>query len=236
MVNTFLVHTNFHESAKLLDQRRLPNQRREAYQILNNVHRLKAMGKFLNHPIPNNPYLWYNWIRRIIKYYQQYTNQTKTYLVRIDDQWHWIPNHQTIIIGPHDLTIKLGYIYHPAVLMWLGFEDALKEYLDAHIAVTIARGIKNNMDRYTIKNAIRPPWTYDPDFIDRHRMVLLKKELDRNEPPWYQLMDTFTNKCAPSVYYWPYTPTIGNSAKIQGEDDSMRKYMCRKKIQITVNK
>ena len=132
-------------------------------------------------------------------------------------------------------SIIYGYIYHPAVLMWLGYEDALKEYLDAHIEATIARGIKNNMERYQVKNSLRPAWTNDTDFIERHRAVLLKKEIDRQEKPWYQLIPLFTNtssiqhRPAP-VYYWPYTSSIGKSAKTQGEADSVKKYQNEVKL------
>jgi hypothetical protein len=235
MVNTFLVHTDFLESAKLLDRRRLPNQRREAYQILCNIQRLKAIGQHTSNPLPNDPYLWYAWIRTVIKQYRQYSDQIGCNLVKLDQMdWQWIPKQQTFEIGKKDLTIKFGYIYHPAVLMWLGYEEALKEYLNAHIVQTIARGIKNTMDQYSIKNAPHPPWTYDPEFTARHRAMLLKKELDRNESPWYQLMNIFTEESVPCLYYWPFTPSIGSSAKIQGEADLSRKYACIKKIRITL--
>jgi hypothetical protein len=133
-----------------------------------------------------------------------------------------------------DLTIKFGYMYHPAVLMWLGYEEALKDYLNAHIEETISRGIKNTMIMYDTENVVRPPWTYDAEFIARHRAILLKKELDRNEKPWYQLMGLFIDELAPKIYYWPYTPSIGKSAQIQGESDLLRKYAQMKKIRIIV--
>lgn len=236
MVNTFLVDTDFRQSAKLLDRKRLPNQRREAFQILCNIQRLKAIGSVVNNSLPNHPYLWYWWIRRVIKQYRQYSSHIKCQLVRIDDQWGWVPDQlaATLELGKHDLTIKFGYIYHPAVLMWLGYEQALKQYLNAHIDEAIARGINNLMERYQVTDPIRPAWTYDSEFIARHRAVLLKKELDRHEPPWYQLMDLFCHSSTTRLYYWPYTHSIGQSAKIQGEADISRKYDNLKKIRITI--
>ena len=220
MVNTFLVHTNFVESAKLLDQKRLPNQRREAFQILHHVQQLKAMGNFVNHPLPIDPYEWYDWIRLVIKQYRQKSCQLNGQLVLVDE-WIFVTNDH---IPNVKQTIKYGYIYHPAVLMWLVFEEALKEYLTAHIDVSISRGIKNNMKRYDVTNSPRPPWTLDTDFITRHRTILLHKEIDRHEKPWYQLMPIFTENSIPRLYLWPFTHSIGHSAKIQGEADMNRRY------------
>ena len=69
MVNTFLVLTDYLQSARLLDHKRLPNQRREAFQILCHVQRLKAMGLLVGNPLPTDPYHWYTWIRVVIKQY-----------------------------------------------------------------------------------------------------------------------------------------------------------------------
>jgi hypothetical protein len=117
--------------------------------------------------------------------------------------------------------------------MWLGYEEALKEYLDVHIEASIKRGIKNKMERYYVKNILHPPWTYDQDFIQRHRSVLLKKEIDRHEKPWYQLIPNFTND-GPCLYYWPYTLSIGASATNQGESDASKRYSNKAKILIRI--
>lgn len=223
MVNTFLVHTNFVESAKLLDKKRLPNQRREAFQILHHVQQLKAMSNFVNYPLPKDPYEWYDWIRIIINQYRQKSCQLNGQLILVNE-WIFVANNQISDIHNIKQTVKYGYIYHPAVLMWLGFEDSLKEYLTAHIDVSISRGIKNNMERYDVTNSPRPPWTLDPDFIARHRAILLHKEIDRHEKPWYQLMSIFTENSIPRLYLWPYTHSIGHSAKIQGEADTNHRY------------
>jgi len=231
MVNTFLVVTNYTDSARLLDRKRLPNQRREAYQILCNIQRLKAMSKT---PVQVNPYEWYGWIRTAINLYRQESTQRHQDLVRINGQWQWQWQWQwqcqrhdqklTIPVITDVMTITYGFMYHPAILMWLGYEESLKEYLDAHIAVSIERGIKNTMSRYSVTNTPQPPWTQDPDFLARHRAMLLKKELERHETPWYQLNPLFTAEVGPARYFWPYTPTIGSAAQIQGEADTTRRY------------
>jgi len=223
---------DFITSAKLLDGKRLPNQRREAFQILCHIQRLMAMSEFLNIPLPSNPYTWYDWIRRVVREYKR----SHTQLVRINGIWKSFSVDQEIPLGQNDLGIKFGYIYHPAVLMWLGFENALKEYLDAHIQVCISRGIKNQMMRYDNRNSLRPIWTYDLNFINRHRVILLKKELDRHEKPWYQLQPLFTNITCECLYFWPYAPKIGNSAKIHGIADINQRYFNsgKKKIKICI--
>lgn len=223
MVNTFLVNSDFTQSAQLLDQKRLPNQRREAFQILCHVQRLKAMGDLLVTPLPTDPYLWYNWVRQVVKDYRQWSSTQHLQLVRINGQW--TTTQMDYIVGQNDLTIRFGYIYHPAVLMWIGYEESLKMYLNAHILASIERGIKNNMKIYEIPtDVIRPPWTYDHDFITRHRAVLLKKELDRHETPWYQLKPEFMTIPTTVLYYWPFTAKLGQSAKIQGEADLTHRY------------
>ena len=223
MVNTFLVSSDFTQSAQLLDQKRLPNQRREAFQILCHVQRLTAIGDLLVTPLPIDPYLWYNWVRQVVKDYRQWSSTQHHQLVRING--HWTTAQLDYIVGPQDLTIRFGYIYHPAVLMWLGYEESLKMYLNAHILASIDRGIKNKMDTYEISpNVARPPWTYDSDFITRHRAVLLNKELDRHETPWYQLKPEFMGIPNTLIYYWPYTPKIGKSAKTHGEADLTHRY------------
>jgi hypothetical protein len=229
MVITFIVHPNFTVSARCLDSKRLPNQRREAFQILCMIQRIKAMAMLLSLPIPNNPYEWYEWIRVVIKKYKEHSVRTQTQLVKLkSNNWVSVPMSSPVDPKPEVdpvLTIQYGYIYHPVVLMWLGFEDALKDYIDAHIDVSIERGIHNNMIKYQINTTCRPPWTTDPDFLSRHRAVLLKKELERNEPPWYQLNPYFVNDLTPyPKYFWAYTPRIGKLAQKSGQADQEHRY------------
>ena len=70
MVNTFLVFSNYKESAKLLDYKKLGKQRVEAYQILNICCWLIGLGKIYNEKLPTDPYKVYDWIRLITKIYK----------------------------------------------------------------------------------------------------------------------------------------------------------------------
>lgn len=74
MVNTFLVCSNYQESAKLLDYKRLGKQRVEAYQILNICYWLIGLGKIYNEILPTDPYKVYDWIRMIMNIYKKDTH------------------------------------------------------------------------------------------------------------------------------------------------------------------
>lgn len=49
-MQTFLPYSDFHESARVLDYRRLGKQRVEAYQILNILRGGRTTGGWVNHP------------------------------------------------------------------------------------------------------------------------------------------------------------------------------------------
>jgi hypothetical protein len=66
---------------------------------------------------------------------------------------------------------------HPAVLIWKGYENALKVYTNIIISEWINRGYKNNMELYesdiTYEN---PPWLNNESFHASHRSNLLRKD------------------------------------------------------------
>jgi hypothetical protein len=65
---------------------------------------------------------------------------------------------------------------HPAVKMWAGYENALKEYTNAMIREWIDRGYKNNMLLYSPENNIEYPWWFgNADFHRSHRSRLIQK-------------------------------------------------------------
>ena len=89
---------------------------------------------------------------------------------------------------------KQGWIHHPAVLMWKGYEDTLKLYHDIMIAEWINRGYNNTMQYYCGEEVAHtlltvdyqhlgsfenPPWLTD-EFSSYHRATLLYKD-----PVWY---------------------------------------------------
>ena len=73
-----------------------------------------------------------------------------------------------------------GWINHPAVQMWMGYEDALAEYHNAMVEEWVDRGYKNTMKllpHYEYKNRRwYPNWLSDERIIESHRSNLLRKD------------------------------------------------------------
>lgn len=220
MVNTFLVTADFSESARYLDRQRLGKQRVEAYQILNVCSDLRWLGNHYGIPFPtNNIRSWIQEIARRYKKSDQRLYQTSSnvmvmtkeesisFLKKTKGKWasnlKWpikIGNHQ---IHPDDRLITLGWCYHPIVQMWIGFEDSLKLYINAHIDEFVRRGYNNNMKKYLVDPSVqRPKWTFDPIMYDNHRGALLQKEITRNEPIWYQDQEMFLEASPFDDYIW----------------------------------
>lgn len=84
-----------------------------------------------------------------------------------------------------DFFITPGFNYHPAVSMWLGFEESLKEYINAHIDEHIKRGFVNTMSKYEIiGNAKKPSWLTN-EIIVNFKSTLIEREIERKENHWY---------------------------------------------------
>lgn len=77
-----------------------------------------------------------------------------------------------------------GWRNHPAVTMWIGYEDALKLYHDYCILEWISRGYKNNMELkilrtetdYLINSIEYPWWLGDEPFHRAMRARLIEKD------------------------------------------------------------
>ena len=106
---------------------------------------------------------------------------------------------ETFVLPGEEL-VTTGYRRHPAVAAWLGHEDCLKQYINAHIDVWIARGKNNTMKKYDVpENVSRPNWTMDEKVINNFKSTLLNKEIERKEPAWYLKFPDF-------VEAWATTP------------------------------
>ena len=192
---------DYHESAKKLDREHLGKQRVEAYQILNTIEDLYLVAQYFNYPLPMDNTLWKEWIRILVRSYlalpirfarnlqtgEVYTCDT---IAKSDSIYHYVT-----------LTFP---IYHPAVLMWLGHTESLKEYINAHIFEWMSRGYKNTMRTYEVQNAARPLWSLDEKIYVNHRAALLKKEIERSKPAWFVHMPEFVVAGTFTEYIWPY--------------------------------
>jgi hypothetical protein len=195
MVNTFLVNSNFQQSASQLDSRRLGKQRVEAYQILNILENLRIISGQSGIRCQTD---FNTFVNEIKKWYH---SQPFVYVLASDGLIEHY-DKKDIICGKDERIIKLGFSTHPIVEMWFGYEDALKEYIDAHIHEWIKRGYKNNMKIYNVKSKKYPPWIYWEHFHDNHRGALIAKEIDRNEKTWYQNMESFVQSSKFVDYIW----------------------------------
>lgn len=78
-----------------------------------------------------------------------------------------------------DGTPYKGWTNHPCCVMWRGYENALKEYLNVSIDVWKERGKNNTMQYEEIAGKVVMPWWigFEP-FHSSHRANLLRKDLD----------------------------------------------------------
>lgn len=70
-----------------------------------------------------------------------------------------------------------GWIHHPAVRMWWGYEQALILYRNAMIAEWVRRGFRNTMNVVSLEGAVPLPfWLGNEEFHASHRSNLLRKD------------------------------------------------------------
>ena len=73
-------------------------------------------------------------------------------------------------------TTSKAWRQHPAVKMWVGYENALKEYYNCIVNEWIKRGYKNAMQFEEIEEEIiYPTWFENEEFFASHRANLLRK-------------------------------------------------------------
>ena len=88
------------------------------------------------------------------------------------------------------------YKDHPAVLMWEGYEDALKLYYNFSLLEWIGRGYMNTLPIEKIKSVELPKFIGNEEFHASHRSNLLRKN-----PDWYKQFGWIEPDNLP--YYWP---------------------------------
>ncbi len=98
---------------------------------------------------------------------------------------------------------KKGWKTHPAVLMWAGYEDALKYYANCMITEWKKRGYNNTMEYYTVNtDEIKyPQWIGNEKFHKSHRMNLLRKDYDFYSDKFNEVATSYEIESYP--YWWP---------------------------------
>lgn len=99
---------------------------------------------------------------------------------------------------------KKGWIHHPAVKMWIGYEEMLKLYFNVIVKEWIKRGYVNNYLLFEIDESklISPWWMGDENFHRSMRSRLIEK----NEIfylPKFPKDKSFNG----SKYLWPVNQT-----------------------------
>ncbi len=90
-----------------------------------------------------------------------------------------------------------GWINHPAVNMWRGYEDALKIYTNCMIIEWERRGYQNTMQHYAVHGVIALPWWLgDSRLHESHQSNLLRKF-----PEYYGTLGWRVPSDLP--YFWP---------------------------------
>lgn len=108
----------------------------------------------------------------------------------------------TFVLPGEELITTMGFKKHPSTTMWLGFEDCLRQYINAHIEIWISRGKNNTMKTYEVpENYSKPSWTMSDAVIDNFKSTLVDREIKRHEPAWYLKQSDFVDAWAHSQEY-----------------------------------
>ena len=246
MVNTFFVDENVYISAKCLDFLRLNKQTSECLTIYRNIINLKILANYYKIELPKDDYEIYDWIRMIVAKYKkeefnflfkengeligidkkakvivQSFNQIIIFdnekeVILQDIKGKQITVNKNLFVSLKDKYIKLGYIYHPAILLWFNYIPALKHYINVHVAECKKRGAVNSIniesDEYNKGvDPEYPAWSKDPDFLIRHRSNLIKKDSVHYKKIWPSVNNDLK-------YFWPYALKVGSNNGISDKD------------------
>lgn len=179
MVNTFFTYASLEETAASLDFRRLGKQRVEAWQIW------RVLTKAENvYPLPQG-ICDASW----------------------SDKRMWASSASSVWYKKTGK--RLGWITHPAVVLWVGYRDGLARYYNAMLVGWEVRGGHNVSLRMIpgVDNAPLPPWTSMSIVHNAFRWQLLRKELWQparrvREPSWYVLSHDFISASPVDDYIW----------------------------------
>lgn len=207
MVNTFFTRYPAEAAVQDLDKARLGKQRVEAQQILNILLAAHKLVELFGYPACPQGHELTNdlerelWIKDIYKRYKVDIKAGKRlyYTTGVD-------GHRQFTTDITNTSVGTGFTSHPMVLMWVGYEDALKYYINACIVEWVSRGYQNNMPIHILTETPIFPWWCKCEALHKsHRSALLRKEAVRNEPEWYWSRPEITSGvCHTDWYYSGY--------------------------------
>lgn len=96
-------------------------------------------------------------------------------------------------------TKTTGWRNHPAVLMWVGYENALCHYYNCIVKEWVRRGFKNQMKLYEVKKPVQMPWFVKNKFVNwSYQASLLRKNHEH-----YKRFFKVPKKYMEYSYIWP---------------------------------
>ena len=91
---------------------------------------------------------------------------------------------------------KKGWWNHPAVKMWQGYDEALRQYMRCVIVEWVNRGFANSISIPHKKECVLPAWLKSKAFLNSHRSNLIRKD-----KAWYGKYKWKVKNNLP--YIWP---------------------------------
>ena len=175
MVNTFLPFSDFKKCAQVLDKKRLGKQRVEAMQLI-----------------------------KILEYIDSCTfleQKSEMIIVNKDKRQVIFFNGDTPFSVRSDFSKGkprfVSWINHPALKMWVGYTNALKEYTNIMIQEWIFRGYNNTMKIYDLPEKIEYPWFIYWDMLQLSHLA----SLNRKDPSFYSF--NVPEEYTKYTYIWP---------------------------------
>lgn len=158
-----------------------------------------------------------NNIRILLKpaHYRQYYDKNYDSKARVEKI---LSRTNVLITEDGDRIIKLAWINHPAARQWIGYENALKLYINNHLdAYTERTGKPMCIRKYNIPAEIQHPWWVSEFYIMSNRCALMRKEIARSEKPHYIHSELFQipDKYKKLGYLWPSKLSVELVNKLQ---------------------
>lgn len=215
MVTTFVTSSDVKKCVRSLNNKHLGKQRLEAVQILTIIKQLRTIARVYSFdPLPSGDtfedcQLRGQWVKDVRRSYL--AQPTRLYKSVENGKLFRIPLSKVKECKSKGTVFTLGFSQHPCVRMWVGYEDALKVYINACINEWVRRGFNNTMKIYKITTDPTFPWWWSCKATHlNHKAVLLRKELARGwKDEWYA--KKFSKKIAQlqndgwmdNGYVWP---------------------------------
>jgi hypothetical protein len=94
--------------------------------------------------------------------------------------------------------VKYGWINHPAVIMWISYENSLKYYTNCMINEWIRRGYKNTLQKFEEYSTKMPWWFTWNQLQESHQNSLLRKDFS-----YYKDIFVPRKEYENFTYVWP---------------------------------